>query len=147
METKTDESFGVVPVIKNESGDWEIFLINQINRFGGTFWGFPKGHSEPGENNEMAARRELKEETNIELHNLEVAHPFNQAYTFMDNEVLISKSVTYYLGYALNKDYVLQTKEVAEARWCDLKTARELLTHNNNRELLSEVEQFLINKM
>ncbi len=146
METKTDESFGVVPVIKNDSNDWEVFLINQVNRFGGTFWGFPKGHAEAGENNEMAARRELMEETNLELHNLELAHPFIQFYTFVEEGILISKTVTYYLGYAANKEYTLQDNEVAEAKWCSLEAARELLSHDNNRELLDEVERFLINK-
>lgn len=146
METKTDESFGVVPVIKNDNNDWEVFLINQINRFGGTFWGFPKGHRETGESDEVAARRELVEETNLKLNNLELSHPFIQHYDFIDEGILINKTVTYYLGYAVEKKFTVQVKEVTEAKWCSFVMANEILTHDNNRQLLEEVEEFLFNK-
>lgn len=146
METKTDESFGVIPVIKNANGQWEIFLINQLNRFGGTFWGFPKGHSEVGESPEAAARRELREETNLEITKLEESHPFVQKYSFIDEGVLIEKTVIYFLGYVSTKEYKVQSSEVAEACWCDFVTAKEKITHDNNSSLLDEVNQFLINK-
>lgn len=146
METKTDESYGVIPVIKDASGKWQIFLINQLNRFGGTFWGFPKGHSEVGESEELAARRELLEETNLEIDKLEVSHPFVQKYSFIDDGVLINKTVTYFLGYVRGKEYQVQSSEVAEAKWCDFELAKNQITHDNNLELLEEVNQFLINK-
>jgi bis(5'-nucleosidyl)-tetraphosphatase len=145
MQTKTDQSFGVVPVIKNEAGEWEVFLINQINRSGGVFWGFPKGHAENDENGQDAALRELAEETNIAINQLDINRPFIQKYAFTDNDILVEKTVTYFLGYVKSKDFTVQATEVAEACWCDFSTARKLLSHENNRVLLDEVQEYLLN--
>lgn len=143
MEKKTDESFGVVPVIKNNDGEFDVFIINQINRTGGTFWGFPKGHPEGSETNEEAAKRELVEETAIVLSKLDTSRPFQQHYNFVSGEAFIEKTVTYYLGYATTKDFVVQEAEVAEAKWCSFVDARELLTHDNNKQMLDEAMEYL----
>ena len=117
MEKKTDESFGVIPVIKKYDGEFYVFIINQINRTGGTFWGFPKGHPEGGETNEEAAKRELVEETAIVLSKLVTEHPFLQHYNLVSGEAFVEKTVTYYLEYATTRDFFVQEAEVAEAEW------------------------------
>ena len=143
METRLDESFGVIPVFMVGKGKFEIFLINQHNRSGGTFWGFPKGHPEKGETGEQAALRELKEETGISLESLNTVHPFIQHYSFLDGNEMVNKTVTYYVGTSSDKGFSLDPKEVADARWCELQSAKILVTHDNNRELLDQVELFL----
>ena len=66
MNSKTDESFGVIPVYKNEEGKFEILVIHQYSHIGdNSYWVFPKGHSEKGEIETETALRELKEETDI----------------------------------------------------------------------------------
>jgi len=143
MEKKTDESFGVIPVVKNDDGSFDVFIINQINRTGGTFWGFPKGHPEGSETNEESALRELTEETGIIVSKLDTAHPFVQNYNFVSGEAFIEKTVTYYAGFASNRDFVVQEAEVAEAKWCGFTEARELLTHDNNKQMLDDLMIYL----
>ena len=143
METKQDVSYGVVPVFKN--GDtWQVLLVHQISYRGDDFWIFPKGHAEGNETPVEAALRELKEETGLEEVRLG-ADDFSVNYSFIHEDIKIEKTVTYFIGYCQNqRTYILQPHEIKEARWCSLEEARKLVTHNNSRQVLSEVEQVLL---
>ncbi|MCK4554410.1 nucleotide exchange factor GrpE [Candidatus Parcubacteria bacterium] len=57
----------VGPIIYNKKG--EILLI-QSNKWG-DFWHIPGGHIEMGETSEEALKREIKEETGLEIDNIE----------------------------------------------------------------------------
>lgn len=61
MENKEDKSFGVIPVFKNDGGEYFFCLVK--HRAG--HWGFPKGHPDVDESEEETAKRELLEETGI----------------------------------------------------------------------------------
>lgn len=134
----TDHSYGAVPIVKDAQGQWEILLIEQHDKRGGTFWGFPKGHPESGESGEVAAARELCEETGLSA-DLNSEHPFLQHYSFVWEGTVVNKTVTYYLAVVQSKELKLQEKEIADARWCSFDEARKLLTHDNNKQLLDEV--------
>ena len=54
MGTKTDSSYGVVPLFKKD-GEWQVLLVHQISYRGDDFWIFPKGHAEEKETGERAA--------------------------------------------------------------------------------------------
>src|SRR3989344_4714754 len=60
METKKEQSFGVIPVFK-ENNNFLFCLIHEAEGH----WGFPKGHQDAGESEEETAKRELQEETGI----------------------------------------------------------------------------------
>ncbi len=134
MQTIKDESFGVIPVFKDE-GEWKIFLINQKDKRSGTFWSFPKGHKEEGESEEMAALRELEEETGIKLEHLS-HETVGSEYIFTHEGKKVFKTVKYFIGFASGKNFSLQVEEVAGGDWFSLKQATERLTHDNNRELI-----------
>lgn len=143
MKTATDHSYGAVPIFKNDKGEFEVLLIEQRDRRGtGTFWGFPKGHSEAGESGKEAAARELLEETGLQA-KLDSARSFDQHYSFVWEGALVNKTVTYYLAVVPSKELKLQEKEIAAARWCGFEGARKLLTYDNNKQLLDEVFAFL----
>lgn len=146
METKTDNSYGIVPVFQTADGEWQVLVIHQISYRGSddTFWIFPKGHAEAGESAPETALRELQEETGIKDVTLEPSAVFSIAYSFIHEGVQIDKTVEYFLGYCSNTTtHITQPEEVKELRWCDVGTAMDLLTHQNSKDVLAKVQAFL----
>jgi len=145
MEIKDDISYGVIPLIR-EDGIWKVFLINQISRGGDEYWTFPKGHQEIGESPEETALRELTEETNIVLENLDTSVTYEQAYSFSCDDSVINKRALYFLGTASSKNYTVQESEVREAGWYSFEDALERLTYDKAKIMLKSVEKDLQNK-
>lgn len=143
MQTKDDIGYGVIPLIKTDSGEWNVFLINQYSHAGEIYWTFPKGHPEAGETGEEAGRRELFEETGIALASLDTSKPYTQTYNFPYKDILINKTVVYYVGIASSPTYVTQQDEVQDAGWYSFDAARERLTHTRAKEMLAEVAQHI----
>lgn len=143
MESKDDISYGVVPLYKN-GGTWQVLIIHQISYRGDDFWIFPKGHAEAGESAEVAALRELEEETGVIAVALEPKKVFPVAYSFVHENVRINKAVEYRIGYCEStKTTITQPHEVKEIRWCDFATADALLSHQNSKDVLAHVTEFL----
>lgn len=140
MKRTTDYSYGVVPLFKATDG-WQVLLVHQFGRTGAVFWGFPKGHAEGKESGPEAARRELLEETGVELASLDTEHTFKQHYTFQHEGTLIDKTVTYYIGYAASPALALPENdhEIDTGKWCSFKEAQELLTHDTSQRLFAKV--------
>ena len=144
METKTDISYGVVPVIKNAEGIWQVLIVHQISYRGDDFWIFPKGHAEGDETPTETALRELEEETGIYNVTLEPSASFSIFYSFKHEDVQIDKTVEYYLGYCADTTTLItQPQEIKELSWCDFDTAMNLLTHQNSKDVLAQVKVFL----
>jgi 8-oxo-dGTP diphosphatase len=57
--------------------DGKLLMGKRQNTFGAGFWGLPGGHLEKDETVEMAALRELKEETGLVAENVTFAIVFN----------------------------------------------------------------------
>ena len=144
MQTKTDQSYGVIPVYK-KGEDYEVLVVNQISYRGDQFWVFPKGHPNEGELGEAAALRELREETGLTEAKLDTEHPLEIHYQFNDKNTLIKKTVTYFIGHCVNqKTKIIQPREIAELRWCSPEEAIQLLTHENSRQLLKKTLKALL---
>ena len=143
METKDDISYGIVPLYKN--GDtWEVLLIHQISYRGDDFWIVPKGHAEAGESAEVAALRELEEETGVVGITLDSNKVFPVSYSFTHEDVRVNKVVEYWIGYCETKETcITQPQEIKELRWCAFGTAYEILSHQNSKDVLSLVEEFI----
>jgi 8-oxo-dGTP pyrophosphatase MutT (NUDIX family) len=143
METKQDASFGVVPVYKTSEGI-QVLLVHQISYRGDRFWIFPKGHAETGESPEETALRELHEETGVTTVSLLPEQCVNIAYSFIHENVRIDKTVTYFVGMCESDDTeITQPQEVAELRWCTFEEASRLLTHQNSKDVLEKVKQWV----
>jgi 8-oxo-dGTP pyrophosphatase MutT (NUDIX family) len=143
METKGDISYGIVPLYK-KGETWEVLLIHQISYRGDDFWIFPKGHAEGMESPQVAALRELAEETGITDVTLEPDKIFPVSYSFTHENVRINKTVEYRIGYCESKKTTItQPHEIKEIRWCDFETADALLSHQNSKDVLEKVGIFL----
>jgi 8-oxo-dGTP pyrophosphatase MutT (NUDIX family) len=143
MDNKKDHSYGVVPVFKGENR-WEFLLIHQISHRGDKFWVFPKGHPDSGESEVETAKRELLEETGISEVDIKDEKTFSVNYQFIDQGITVDKAVTYFIGFVKDKfTKISQPQEIIEIRWCNEREARELLAHQNSRDVLDSVTDFL----
>lgn len=141
METKSDASFGVVPLYRGSEG-LRVLLVHQISYRGDRFWIFPKGHAEEGESPGETALRELHEETGVTAVSLLSEQHVNIAYSFIHENVRINKTVTYFVGMCEHMQTVItQPDEVTELRWCTFEEALHLLTHQNSKDVLEKVKQ------
>lgn len=146
MQTKSDISFGIIPLYK-EADKWEVFLINQIGSRGDTFWTFPKGHPEALETPKETAHRELFEETGLKVIEILDHEPLLQSYEFVHENTLIQKQTFYFLGLVTHKHFTIQEREVMEAGWFILDDAPSKLTHTQAKEMLIRVQTLLINSI
>ena len=106
QEIVREPTAGGVVFRRNKKGDVE-FLLYQDAR---DRWTIPKGHVEPGETAQAAAKREVGEEAGLK--NIEVCGwlgKINFRYRRLDKLVLISQQV--YLMKALDPDEKLQKED------------------------------------
>ena len=126
-----DQSFGIIPLKKDEMGGWQVLLLKQHN---GHFWGFPKGHAESLEPPKIAAQRELKEETNLYVVEYLDDEPFEDHYHFVEDGQEIDKRVFYYPAQVAG-DITLQTDEIEICLWSPLNEAIMLATYSGVKKI------------
>lgn len=145
MKTKTDRSYGVIP-IRRTGNDWEVFLIHQFSKIGkNSYWVFPKGHPEEGETPQLSALRELKEETDMVPEKLLEDPTFKLEYSFTFNGTRIQKTVEFFIGIMADQEYKLDSEEVKEAGWYSLDAAAERLDYQDTKQMYRQVQTFLEN--
>ena len=116
------------------NGSGEVLLIRYPGRRGS--WDFPKGHIDPGETNQIAAVREVLEESGVTvrtqcaLQNTEYVNPRGEA-----------RRVYWFL---MLTDATVATPEPNfKAGFYDLTTALSKLRHAQNRALLLQGAGYL----
>lgn len=133
----TEVTSGAV-VYRHHDGKLEYLLLESQNK--GHFWGFPKGHVEAGENLVETARREIREETSLDLP-IDTSFSVKTGYDLPNGNY---KEMTLYLAEVTKKHQLqLQTEEIKNAGWFDYQAARERLTYDNLKELLDQVNDHL----
>lgn len=132
-------SAGAVVYFKDES---EPCLEYLVLHYGSSHWDFPKGKLEPGESNEMAAIREIHEETGLVVE-LDKNFEHKLFYKFRSREgELVSKQVTFFAARAQTKDVVLSDEHTAY-QWLSYEEARRILTYDNAVNLLDIAHAFI----
>ena len=116
-------------------------LIARHDRRGRLVWSLPKGHIEAGETAEMAAIREVEEETGITSRILEPLGTID--FWFVVEDKRVHKTVHHYLMDA--QDVVLSDDdaEVAEVGWVPLDEVADLLRYADERHLVERVHRIL----
>lgn len=109
----------------------KVLLVKQKQGF----WGFPKGHVENTETEAETAKREVKEETN-----LDVEIDANKRYTMeyvTDKGKL--KQVVLFIAKCIGGEIKAQECEVNDIKWLDFDEAIETITYDNTRELFKVI--------
>ncbi len=102
---------------------------------GGLTWTLPKGTPDPGETIEETARREVTEETGLQV---DIIGPLGSIeYSFVKAGLRIDKTVHYFLMQPLGGDLGLHDQEFEEVRWVDIEEAPSLLTFATERALVT----------
>ena len=100
------------------------------------YWGFPKGHIDPGESSKEAAVREIKEETKI---GAEIVSKLGESqYVFTRSGEKVVKHVVYYLLKYKYGEIEAQELEVLEVKWFDPEEAMGLLSFKKDQEFLRQ---------
>ena len=125
-----EKSCGAI-VYRKFHGNTEILLIRHINS---GHWSFPKGHVEEGETEVETARREIMEETSIDV----IIDPtFRETVVYSPKKDTI-KVVVYFLAKAKNVDYIPQEDEISEIRWVDISYASHVLSYDNDKTIVAK---------
>lgn len=134
---KKDKSFGIIP-LRNFQGKWQVFLIENAR---GNFTGFPKGHREFFETGKKAAKRELKEETGLEVERF-LDKAIEESYSFKKEGITVQKKVKYFLALVCG-NISLQKEEISNGYWVDLEKAEDKITFSECKEVCLEVLNFI----
>lgn len=127
-------------IVREQDGTFEVALIGLR---GGSVWCLPKGLVEAGEDPEVTALREVREETGL------VGRPLGKLgeieYWFYDKEeqVRIRKTVHFYLFECIGGRVEDHDFEVEEVRWYPVQEALRLMAYRNEREVVERAIKHL----
>ncbi len=125
-----EKSCGAI-VYRRFHGNVEILLIKHVNS---GHWSFPKGHVEGTETELETARREIKEETGLDVI---LDQTFRETVSYSPKRNT-QKVVVYFLALARNYDFVRQEEEIAEIRWVDITRVPAMLTYENDKTIVAK---------
>lgn len=119
--------------------DGEIRYVLAQNLEG--YYGFPKGHMEPGETEEQTALREIREEVGlrprlIEGFRTEDEHP-------LPKKPGVIKQIVYFLAEYENQEISYQKEELLSAPLVSYEEAMELFAFESSKRILTEANEFL----
>ena len=108
------------------------------------FYGFPKGHMEPGESTEETALREIREEVGLEVALLPGFHAQDE-YP-LPKKPGTRKCVDFFLAEYADQPLVPQETEFLSAGLYSFDEALQLLQREGFRRVLCEADGFLKNR-
>jgi 8-oxo-dGTP pyrophosphatase MutT (NUDIX family) len=136
---KYEKSCGAI-VYRKYHGNLQILLIKHVNS---GHWSFPKGHVENGETEEETARREIMEETNVDV---TIDTTFRETVSYSPKKDT-SKVVVYFLARAKSFSYIPKLDEISEVKWVDIDLARNILTYDNDKSIVTKAKSAIKGRM
>lgn len=121
-------------VVVDDRGRTIVIVPTRRAASGAKVTALPKGHIDPGENAEMAAVREVREEAGVDA---EIVHKLGDVrYWYQRAGRSIPKQVSFFLMRYLGGDPEDHDHEVEVARWVPLEEAERILTFQGEREMV-----------
>ena|SRR5688572_11201565 len=140
MPATTARSAGVLVYRTSPRQNEPQFLLLDYGRF----WDYPKGHVEAGEDDMVAALRELREETGIA--EVELADGFRHEITYFFRDKrrgLIRKTVVFFLGKVDPRAEITVSHEHVGAQFLPYEEALQRVTYPTAKESLKKAKEFL----
>jgi len=129
-----EESFGIIP-LKKEKDKYFVFLVKLKS---GNHFGFPKGHKNANETSLETAKRELFEETNLEISELISDQFLTEKYFLTKNGKKIEKKVIYFISFVKGKEK-LDNNEILEGFWVPIEDAKKIITYESSKKIVDEI--------
>lgn len=107
-------------------------------------WGFPKGHVEFDETEITAAKRELYEETGLSLNFVLDTNKYKYKIVYIceENNCVVKKSVTFFLGVTCKTDVTLNSNFKAY-KWVDIEELDKIDLFEQYRQLLINISSLI----
>ena len=133
-------SAGIIPYYKKTK---EFLLLHYPSITKGKgHWGFPKGHVEEGETEIETAKREMEEETGLDV---DFVFGFKDEikYFYKTKEGKLSrKKVVFFIGIPKSKNVKLSF-EHDNYKWAKYEEALKLITFENEKRVLKRAWEFI----
>lgn len=125
--------------------DGKLLMIKVKTLSGKFVWTFPKGHIEEGETKELAAIREVEEETGIKAKIKDFIGDFT--YYFKDRDgTVVKKTVYWYLMEPRDSVEPKISDEIVDVKWVDFKEAEQMVSYDSDKKILSIIRTKFINQ-
>jgi 8-oxo-dGTP pyrophosphatase MutT (NUDIX family) len=129
-------------VFRGEKGSVEVVIVavGGQNR-----WQLPKGLVDAGENPEIAAVREAREEGGVSSEVVQLIETIEYWYAGLDNGIRVRfhKRVNFYLLRYISGDTKEHDWEVNEARWVPIDDATSQLAFDNERRVMQQARDLI----
>lgn len=129
-EMKQERSYGAV--VFDEQGR----ILIEGMKLG--HYSIPKGHVEGNETPEETAKREIKEETGLDVR-LDMNFSSSEEYSPFKG---VWKKVTFFLAFPLNSILIPQLCEVTRLMWLEPEEAMKILTFAGDRKVVKEAVSY-----
>lgn len=133
-------------LIWRRGGDASLSVV-LVRPAGRQSWVLPKGHVEPGETVEEAARREAREESGLQVG---AAAPLGEiSYVYSSRErsggvlTRIFKRVHFFLMECVGGDPSAHDSEIDEVAWLSFDEALARATHTSEQALIAKAREML----
>jgi 8-oxo-dGTP diphosphatase len=129
-------------VYLGDKGNVEVVIVSVG---GQNRWQLPKGLVEKGENPEVTAVREAREEAGVSSEVVQLIETIEYWYVGLDNgiKVRFHKRVHFYLLRYLSGDTKDHDWEVNEARWVPIEDATSQLAFDNERRVMEKSRELI----
>lgn len=103
-------------------------------------WGFPKGHIEETETEIDTARREVKEETGLDIL---IHEGFKTSMEYPISDTNNRKQVILFLGTPTSNSVTIQKSKIAMYKWATYTDASNLFEYEDHKQVLKQAHEFL----
>ena len=125
-------------IVSEKSGERQYLVLH----YPAGHWEFPKGAVEKGETEQIAAKREIKEETGLEIDSFYPGFRRKIEYKYRRDGGLSHKQVIFFLAMTSQNEVKISFEHTG-FKWLNFDRAMGILSFENARSVLKEANDFL----